>query len=195
MTDDPQSSLTDLLKHFSKTRDKEVAEAILREVLPKLHRIAARALGKESRVAPFSATELINEVWARTLYKGGWEIRERGDFFAIAAHAVWEILVEDARRRLTLKRGQGRPPDPLGNIEERLTSRSASPEEIVAFDEMMDRLGEHNPELLRIFEMRHVAGFTLEETAAITGLSLKQVRSRWEAAVEWLGKRLRTRPK
>ena len=59
-------SLTEQLRSFS-DGDRDVAETVLREVLPRLHQIAIRELSRERYVAPLSPTELINEVWLRSL--------------------------------------------------------------------------------------------------------------------------------
>lgn len=96
--------LTEQLRAFS-AGDRSVAEAILREVFPKLRQIAARHLQKERSPAPVSPTELINEVWLRHLHKGGWRIESREHFYAIAGCAMRRVLVEFARNRLALKRG------------------------------------------------------------------------------------------
>ncbi len=68
------ASLTEQLQQFS-SGEREVAESILREVLPKLHQIAVRELRREYSIAQLSPTELINEVWLRNLGKGGWQIQ------------------------------------------------------------------------------------------------------------------------
>jgi hypothetical protein len=87
------------------TGDRSKAEAILREVLPKVHQIAARHLQKERSPAPISPTELIREVWLRHLQQGGWRIQNRERFYAIAGCATRRLLVDYARNRLALKRG------------------------------------------------------------------------------------------
>lgn len=81
------ASLTEQLQSFA-GGDREIAEAVLREILPRSHQIAVRELGRERYIAPLSPTELINEVWLRNLRKGGWQINSRDHFYAIAALAM-----------------------------------------------------------------------------------------------------------
>src|SRR3984957_12673731 len=100
----PPISLTEQLQAFSRG-DREVAGAILREILPKLHQLAVRHVRKERYFAPVSPTELINEVWLRHMHKGGWQIKSRDHFYAIAGCAMRRVLVDFARSRLALKRG------------------------------------------------------------------------------------------
>jgi hypothetical protein len=70
-------SLTERLNSFM-DGDMAAADALLREVLPKLHEIAVRELKRERYMAPLSKTELIHEVWLSNLSKGGWQIRDQG---------------------------------------------------------------------------------------------------------------------
>src|SRR5262245_44332812 len=107
MTDGP--SLTEQLRRFS-GGERQIAEAVLRDVLPKLHQIAVRELKRERYAAPVSPTELIHEAWLRNLRKGGWQINNREHFYAIAALAMRRVLVELARGRLAQRRGDGEAP-------------------------------------------------------------------------------------
>src|ERR1017187_8079378 len=76
------ASLTERLQLFMRG-DSTVVDALLEEVLPKLHEIATRELKREQYMAPLSKTELIHEVWLSGLSEGGWEIRDQGHFYAL----------------------------------------------------------------------------------------------------------------
>ena len=75
-------SLTEQLQMFMRG-DTAATDALLRQVLPKLHEIAVRELKRERYVPPLSKTELIHEVWLSSLSRGGWQIHDRGHFFAL----------------------------------------------------------------------------------------------------------------
>src|SRR5882724_6337707 len=92
--------------------DSAAAEALVREILPKLREIALRELKMERYVAPLTKTELINELWIGHLSKGGWQIRDQGHFYALASLAMRRVLVDLARRRLAACRGGGEAPLP-----------------------------------------------------------------------------------
>ena len=186
--------LTEQLQRFS-AGDRDVAEAVLREVLPKLHQIAARELRRERYFAPLSPTELINEVWIRSLGKGGWQVSSRQHFYAIAALAMRRVLVDFARSRLTQRRGEGAQPDQLdeNSLNHRVETVNADTinlESTVRIGALMDQLENANSEAARIVDMHYFAGFTFEEIAEITGLSFRQVRHRWEKGRDWLKDRL-----
>src|SRR5450755_3636153 len=105
-------SLTERLNLFMQG-NQSVVDALLREVMPKLHQIAVRELKRERYMAPLSKTELIHEVWLSTLSKGGWQIHDQGHFYALASLAMRRVLVDLARRRLAACRGGGEAVLPL----------------------------------------------------------------------------------
>ena len=76
------NTLTERINSFMQG-DAAAADALLREVLPKLHEIAVRELKRERYMAPLSKTELIHEVWLANLSKGGWQIHDQGHFYAL----------------------------------------------------------------------------------------------------------------
>jgi RNA polymerase sigma factor (TIGR02999 family) len=181
----PAVSLTEQLQAFS-SGDREMAEAILREILPKLHQLAVRHVRKERYLAPVSPTELINEVWLRHIHKGGWHIRNREHFYAIAGCAMRRVLVDFARDRLALKRGAFDPPVFLDEAATAEQPDPASASQVVEIGLLMEQMGKARPEAVQVVDMHYFAGFSFEEISEITGLSLRQVRHRWEKGRDWL---------
>lgn len=181
----PGVSLTDQLQRFS-GGDREMADVVLRVILPELHRIAARELGKERYVVPLQATELIDEVWLRSLRKGGWRIDNRSHFYAIAARAMRHVLVDYARHRRAQRRGDGGLPASLDEASLRDDAGNFDPERIVVMDILMERLQAKHPGAAAVVDMHYFAGYTLEEVAEKTGLNLRQIRHRWVKGRDWL---------
>jgi RNA polymerase sigma factor (TIGR02999 family) len=180
-------SLTEQLRRFS-GGDREIAEVVLAAVIPRLHQIAVGHLRRERHIQPVSPTELINEIWMKSLRKGGWEIRDRDHFFSIAARAMRQVLVDLARRRLAQSRDAALVPlDEAQNISESLT---ATPDQIVEMGQLMDRLEKNEPESAQVVDLHYFAGFTLEETAEVMGLTPRQVRHLWEKGKNWLKDRI-----
>jgi RNA polymerase sigma factor (TIGR02999 family) len=177
-------SLTEQLQRFSEG-DREMAETVLIVVLPRLHEIAVSQIGRERFHAPLTPTELINEAWLRNLGKGGWPVKNRGHFYAIAARAMRHVLVDFARSRLALSRGEGVVPISLDEIHS-AEPASGTPEQVVEIGMLMERLEKHDPSAARIVEMHHFAGFSLEEIADVTKLSFRKVRHLWEKGRDWL---------
>ena len=145
-------------------------------VLPKLHQIAVRQLSRERYHAPVTPTELINEVWIRSLHKGGWQVRHREHFYAIAARAMRQVLVDFARNRLAQSRGSGETAASLDETHTLASGPTATrAEQVIEIGMLIDRLEEHDPAAARVVEMHHFARFTLEEIADVTKLSYRQV--------------------
>ena len=186
-------SLTERLQLFMQG-DSAVVEALLREVLPKLHQIALRELKRERYVAPLSKTELIHEVWLGSLSKGGWQIRDQGHFYALASLAMRRVLVDLARKRLALRRGAGETTLSLDESGSLLGTPAHEAEQIVEIGILMERLEAKDPDAARMVDMHYFSGFTLEEIAKETGLTARQVRSRWEKGLKWLKRMLQSLP-
>jgi RNA polymerase sigma factor (TIGR02999 family) len=178
-------SLTEQLRRFS-GGDREIAERVLREVLPRLHQIAVGHLARERAVVPLSPTELINEVWLRSLNKGGWQIRDREHFYSIAAHAMRRVLVDFARARLAQTRGAGDVPISLSDSVNSAEPAANDHARIVEAGIMMERLEKSDPLAAQVVDLHYFAGFTLEESAQVMKLTLRQVRHRWSKAKRWL---------
>lgn len=182
-------SLTVLLQRFS-AGDRSIAEVVLQAILPELHRIAERHLRNERYMAPLQATELINEAWLRSLGSGGWQIKDRSHFYAIAGIAMRRVLIDYARQRRAQRRGNGETTIPLDTNGLEFCSADRDIDAIVEFGMLMDKLQEHDPQAAAVVDMHYFAGFTLEEIAQNTGLGHRQVRHRWEKGVRWLKDRM-----
>jgi RNA polymerase sigma factor (TIGR02999 family) len=183
------ASLTERLQSFMRG-DTAVADVLLREILPKLREIAVRTLNRERYIAPLTKTELISELWVSNLGKGGWEIHDRGHFYALASLAMRRILVEIARKRLAARRGGGVAALSLDEMGAFLGPSVQDAAQIVEMGILMDRLEAKDPDAARMVDMHSFSGFTLEEIALETQLTLKQVRSRWERGLKWLKRML-----
>jgi len=182
-------SLTERLNSFMRG-NAAVADDLLDEVLPKLREIASRELKRERVLAPLSKTELINELWLANLSKGEWRIQNQGHFFALASLAMRRILVDHARKRLALRRGAGAGALPLDEFPGLGGTTDQDAEKIVEIGKLMERLETKHPDAARIVDMHYFGGFTLEEITKETGLTLKQVRARWEKGLKWLKRSL-----
>lgn len=177
--------LTERLRRWS-AGDREIAEAVLAEVLPELHRVAVQALRRERYVAPLDPTELINEVWIRNFSKNGWKVESRNHFFAIAAQAMRWVLVDHARHRLAQRRQDAQGALDIDELPGAAVVNGTDLEEIVRLGALTEKLEKFDRTAARIFDLHYFAGFSLEKIAELTGLSPRQVRSRWEKARDWL---------
>lgn len=184
------ASVTERIQLFMQG-DAAAADALVGEILPKLREIAMRALRREGRIAPMTRTELINELWVRRLSKGGWRVQDQRHFYALASLAMRRVLIEMARERLTLRRGQGEIAVSLDETGPIIGTSLAEAERIVEIGLLMEKLEQECPDAARVVDMHYFSGFTFEEIARETRLTVKQVRARWEKGIRWLRRTLR----
>jgi RNA polymerase sigma factor (TIGR02999 family) len=115
------------------------------------------------------------------------EWSNRNHFFGVAAQMMRRILVDHARKHVSLKRGGS-----LARIslEQAAVFARERPREVIAVDELLTRLASIDPQGSRIVELRFFAGLSLEETAEVTGLSTAKVRREWSAAKAWFAREM-----
>jgi len=166
----------------------ESATKLLPEVYNELRRLAAARLSREKPGQTLQATALVHEAWLRIagLHKHPWH--NRAEFFAAAAQAMRRILVENARRKQRRKSIQGGDRVPLD------CEQMASPlpdDDLIALDEGLRRLAEHDPLAARLVDLRFFAGLTQREAAEQLGISRSTADRLWLLARSWLYARVR----
>jgi RNA polymerase sigma factor (TIGR02999 family) len=173
--------------------DPKAAEELLPLVYDELRKLAATRMAAEQPGQTLEATALVHEAYLR-LVGGGREERacprgwnSRGHFFAAAAEAMRRILVDQARRKHADKHGGGRLrvdlPDDLAAPEERC-------DDLVALDEALTRLEQHDPDTARLVKLRYFAGLSHKEAAEALGISRGAADRLWALGRAWLYRQL-----
>ena len=152
-------------------------------VYPELRRIARRQLGRWRATGSLDTGSLVNEAYLKLVdqTRAGWQ--DRNHFFAIAACAMRQVIIDYARRRSSQKRGGDVQQVPL---DERQAAVQAQIEQLIALDELLTRLGAEEPRLKQLVECRFFAGYSDEETANILHVSTRTVELDWLRAKAWL---------
>ncbi len=114
----------------------------------------------------------------------------RSHFFAVAATAMRQILLNQARRKRAQKRGGDAPVLSLEKLREEMGREVAMTEEraevLVVLEEALKQLEEERPRMARVVECRFFAGMTIEETAEALSVSGSTVSRDWKTAKTWL---------
>jgi RNA polymerase sigma factor (TIGR02999 family) len=97
-----------------------------------------------------------------------------------------EILIEQARRKDSLKRGGAR----RAELSEDLTLSEPPAKDLLALDEAIQKLRGEKPHLAEVFQLRHYTGLSMEETAGVVGRSVSTVTREWCFARAWLAGQL-----
>ena len=145
-----------------------------------MRRIARRIVAGDNAARLLQATELANEAAIRLIRARDLGVASRAHMLVLAARTMRRILIDEGRRAGAAKRHAPAFttawPDAAGGESLGLD----------ALDAALEALAGHSPEHARIVELRFMLGLTLEETAAETGLAVRTVKRRWQAARAWL---------
>lgn len=164
--------------------DPNAAERLLPLVYDELRKLAAAKMAHEKPGQTLNPTALVHEAFVRLVEgnsKSNWN--GRGHFFAAAAEAMRRILVENARRRASLKCGGEWARQPLPE------SALVAPEpdhELLALDEVLEQLAATDPQAAQLVKLRYFAGLTAQQTADVLGISLRSAERTWSYARSWM---------
>jgi len=183
------SDVTQILSTI-KQGDPQAAEQLLPLVYGELRSLAAAKMAQETPGQTLQATALVHEAYVRLVdveKAQRWD--SRGHFFAAAAEAMRRILVDQARRKQSVRQGgkyQRRDED-LDRL-----SHPAAGAEVLAVDEALRKLAREKPPVAELVQLRYFAGLTLEEAAAASGISVRTAHRYWTYAKAWLRDEIRT---
>jgi RNA polymerase sigma factor (TIGR02999 family) len=150
-------------------------------------RLIARAHGPGPD-ATLTATALVHEAYVKLADGQRLAYDDRAHFFASAARAMRQVVVDDARAKKRDKRGGGERP--LRLVDGLEAPAPTAPERVVALDEALRRFEALDARAARVVECRYFAGLTVEETASALGLSASTVKRDWATARMWLHRAL-----
>jgi RNA polymerase sigma factor (TIGR02999 family) len=162
--------------------DPHAAEQLLPLVYDELRNLAAQKLAQEKPGQTLQPTALVHEAFLRLLGQDQpRSYKDRRHFFRAAATAMRRILIDNARRKQTHKRGGSVAHGPLKEV--------AAPErdkELLALDEALTQLAGIDPAKAQLVELRYFAGLTSEQAAEVLGISPSTADRYWAYARAWL---------
>jgi len=164
--------------------DPAAAERLLPLVYDELRKLAAARLAQEKPGQTLQATALVHEAYLRLV--GGenqqrWD--GRGHFFAAAAEAMRRILVEQARRKNSLKGGGGRHRVELEEVEWEVAGPQ---DDLLALDDALQKLEQIDKVKADLVKLRFFAGLTVPQAAEVLGVSSSTADNYWAYARCWL---------
>jgi len=174
--------------------DPSAAEQLLPLVYDELRKLAAQKLAKEKPGQTLQATALVHEAYIRLVASGGCQPpgkphwNSRGHFFAAAAEAMRRILVDQARKKKSLKRGAGRERVPLEEVE------ICAPEpavDLLAVSDALEKFERLDKPAADLVKLRYYGGLTLPQAAEALGISSSTADRQWAYARAWLHAELR----
>jgi RNA polymerase sigma factor (TIGR02999 family) len=160
--------------------DPHAAEQLLPLVYDELRKLAAQKMAQEKPGQTLQATALVHEAYVRLVdVDKAQHWNSRGHFFAAAAEAMRRIRVKQARRKQADKRGGGRQRVPLDDAQ---VGYTPAEDEVLAIDEALTRLAAEDPQAAQLIPLRYFAGLSVEDAAALVGLSRSSDYEHWASA-------------
>jgi RNA polymerase sigma factor (TIGR02999 family) len=178
---DPHT-VTLLLKELA-DGDRAALDQLIPLVYGELRKIADGQLRRERPGHTLQPTALVHEVYARMVGNESPSYRDRAHFLGVAAHAMRKILIDHARAHNAAKRGGGDEKFALDELRDGAPER---PSLLIALDDALQALEQHDPLEARLVEMRYFGGLTAEESAAAVNLETPAVRRHLRLAEAWL---------
>ncbi len=164
--------------------DTKATDQLLPLVYEELRVLAAQRLSHESPGQTLQATALVHEAYLRLVGAEPQNWANRGHFFKAAAEAMRRILIDNARRKKSLKRGGDRRPV---DLDESLAVDDASrAEDMLALDEALAKLAGQDPAKAELVKLRYFAGLTIEQAAKALDISHATAERYWDYARSWL---------
>ncbi len=183
---DTPGEVTRLLLKW-RSGDGEAFDQLIPIVDGEMRRRAHQYLRRERDGHTMQTTALVDDVWMRLIDAAQVDWRDRAHFYAVAADVMRRILVDEARRRDSLKRGGGWT---RASFEEPMAVTVELDLDLLALDEALEWLKQRSPRKHRVVVLRFFGGLTSEEIAAVLDIPADAVKSDWETAKRWLFRRL-----
>ena len=156
-------------------------------VYDELHRLASSYMRRERAEHTLQPTALVHEAYFRLVDQDRIRWKNRAQFFGIAAQAMRRILVDHARGRRSAKRKGSEYQISLDDAE---LLPGGPTSDLVALDDALTSLTSLDPRPGQVIELRVFGGLTIEETAAVLGVSNTTVINDYRTARAWLYREL-----
>lgn len=166
--------------------DRAALDRLFAATYEELRRLAATVRQGDPGLT-LSPTALVNEAWIKLASAPPQMALTRLHFTRIAARAMRQVLVEAARKRNAVKRGDGRA---LVTFDDSLDAPAADADHLLALDAALDDLARFSPRQALMVECRFFGGLDIAETAALLDVSEATIQRDWRAARAWLAAEL-----
>jgi RNA polymerase sigma factor (TIGR02999 family) len=177
------TDVTQILSEIEKG-DPSAADQLLPLVYDELRRLAAARLKQEKPGQTLQATALVHEAYVRLVNASeAQHWNSRGHFFGAAAESMRRILVEQARRKKSLKGGGGLNRVELSDADLRDDDREL---DMIALDDAIRGLESDDPRAAEVLKLRFFAGLTIKQAAEAIGISPATADNDWAYARSWL---------
>jgi RNA polymerase sigma factor (TIGR02999 family) len=171
--------------------DRERQAQVLDLAYADLQRIARAELNRHRRGETLNTGALVHEAYLKLFDRRAISFENRKHFFATAARAMRQVVIDHARARLAERRGAGAEHVPLDALAGEPLAVEWHAEQIIDIDRALERLAALDPRLAQVVELRFFGGLEVSEIAELLGVSEPTIKRDTRAAKAFLHKELR----
>jgi RNA polymerase sigma factor (TIGR02999 family) len=186
----PRDQVTQLLVAWA-NGTKEALDLLTPLVYSELHKLAESYLRRERDAATLQPTALVHEAYLRLVAQDLPDWQSRAHFFGVAAHLMRQVLVDNARRHQSEKRGGGAA---KVQLDEAISFAPEHPAAVIALDDALRVLASIDERKCKVIELRYFGGLSVEEIAQALDISVATVGREQRLAVAWLHRELSGEP-
>lgn len=165
--------------------------ALFALVYDQLHTLARRERRAQHEAVTLNTTALVHETYLKLRDRIDPDFT-RGQFLALAARAMRQILVDYARRRGARKRGGDFV---WTGLRDEFPSTDRSLPDVIALDCALDALERLDPDLVALVECHVFAGLAMEDVAALRGVATRTAFRDWRRARAFLLEQMAVAPR
>ncbi len=162
--------------------NSQAADQLLPLVYQELRKLAAHKMASESPGQTLQPTALVHEAWLKLVGQENRKWQDRNHFFAAAAEAMRRILVDNARRKRTLRHGGGQRRVELDDVKLVVEND----DHLLAVNDALEKFAAKDKQKADLVKLRYFVGMTIGEAAALLGISEGTAKRHWAYARAWL---------
>jgi RNA polymerase sigma factor (TIGR02999 family) len=176
----------------NKTLCNKNLDKLIPEVYSELKRLAAFHLQNERPNHTLRPAELVHESYLLLHKQHSLDVNDRVYFLYLASSTMRRVLVNYAKRRKRIKRGEGREHIPLDELSEKtLINFEENKVDVIALEKLLIKLAKRDAQAVKIIELYFYGGLTFDEIAQVLGVSSRTVMREWRFAKTWLYQELK----
>ena len=165
------------------------AEELLPVVYDELRRLAQWQMGNDAGYT-LQPTALVHEAYLRLVDQAKSDWRSRTHFIAFASKVMRNLLIDQARRRASAKRGGQQQKITLVDEVSSSENRDLDTDQLLTLNAALERLADEDERAAKIVELRYFGGLKVDEVAEVLGVSKRTVEGHWTHARAWLAREL-----
>jgi RNA polymerase sigma factor (TIGR02999 family) len=170
--------------------DAKRADELLPLVYEELRKLAAAKMANESSTQTLQPTALVHEAWLRLTGNENVKWNSRAHFFGAAAEAMRRILIDNARRKRALRHGGDQKRVDLQDID---VAEVAKEDELLDMNDALEEFAMIDKQKAELVKLRYFIGLSVDESAAILGVSVPTANRWWVFARAWLFDKIRSK--